>query len=227
MKYLKFWCFLLLFSNIFSLSLSIPQEFTGNEEDDEISVDQGTEPNGGKIRQIIFPKPKYRYFIETLCLTYCIYLFSDENMRIIGGEEVDSPTAYPYQVFIEKIWNNTAFFKCGGTIYNERYIITAGHCTYFRDAGVYATPKQIWVTAGTIDLASTDEEIRRDKQVVGVSEIHTHPQFEFKQYENDRAETPIYDIAVLKLKKSLKLSDRVAPLQIPPEGLDVKGTKSN
>lgn len=151
-------------------------------------------------------------------------IFPDQNMKIIGGEEVDSPNAYPYQVFIEKIWNNTAFFKCGGTIYNERYIITAGHCTYFKDAGVFATPKQMWVTAGTIDLASTDSDIRRDKQVVGVSEIHTHPQFEFKQYENDRSETPIYDIALLKLKKPLKLTDRVAPLQIPPDGLAVKGS---
>lgn len=81
----------------------------------------------------------------------------------------------------------------------------------------------MWVTAGTIDLASTDEDIRRDKQVVGVSEIHTHPQFEFKHYENDRSETPIYDIALLKLKKPLKLSDRVAPLRIAPENLAVKG----
>ncbi|CAL8122492.1 unnamed protein product [Orchesella dallaii] len=144
-------------------------------------------------------------------------------MKIIGGEEVEDPTAYPYQVFIEKIWNNTAFFKCGGTIYNEQYIITAGHCTYFRDAGVFATPRQMWVTAGTIDLASKDEEIRRDKQVIGVSEIHTHPNFEFKRYENDRSDTPIYDIAILKLKKPLKLTDRVAPLSIPPEKFVVKG----
>lgn len=144
-------------------------------------------------------------------------------MKIIGGEEVESPTAHPYQVFIEKIWNNTAFFKCGGTIYNEQYVITAGHCTYFKDPGVYAKPKQMWVTAGTIDLASEDPDIRRDKQLVGVSEIYTHPKFEFKRYENDRGETPIYDIAVLKLKKPLKMSDRVAWLKIAPEGFVVKG----
>jgi len=44
-------------------------------------------------------------------------------MRIVGGEAA-SQGEFPYQVFIENIWNTSEILKCGGAIYNSEYVIT-------------------------------------------------------------------------------------------------------
>lgn len=72
------------------------------------------------------------------------------DFRIVGGELVTNPEEFTYHVFIEKIWNSTKIFKCGGAIYNEEIVITTAHCLYFPKelGGELAKPRKIWVTAG-------------------------------------------------------------------------------
>lgn len=49
------------------------------------------------------------------------------NERIVGGEEVDIED-FPYQVSLTD--EGRGF--CGGSIYDNYHIITAGHCVYDR-----------------------------------------------------------------------------------------------
>lgn len=73
---------------------------------------------------------------------------SSNSLKIIGGEFAN-PGEFPYQVFIEKIWNSTKIYKCGGAILSYDIVITAAHCLFFREFGqVFAKPRKIWVTAG-------------------------------------------------------------------------------
>jgi secreted trypsin-like serine protease len=72
----------------------------------------------------------------------------DAGVKIVGGEAA-APGEFPYQVFVEKIWNSTKIYKCGGAVYNKDFIITAAHCLFFKDKGHFAKPHKIWITAGT------------------------------------------------------------------------------
>ena len=47
--------------------------------------------------------------------------------RIVGGTEA-TPGEFPYQISFQKIGFDKSWHYCGGSIYNEYWIITAGHC---------------------------------------------------------------------------------------------------
>ena len=50
--------------------------------------------------------------------------------RVVGGEEVQPPNAWPWQV---GLYYYDEFF-CGGTLVSESTVITAAHCTKTREA---------------------------------------------------------------------------------------------
>ncbi|KAK0089527.1 hypothetical protein PV325_006860 [Microctonus aethiopoides] len=119
--------------------------------------------------------------------------------RIVGGTEAVKG-AFPHQVSLQ--WGLPPLIPskhfCGGSIINEQWILTAGHC-------VLAVPNygSFIVKAGK--HAIDEIEITEQSIVVSASFIH-------KEYKGGVAP---YDIALLKLKSLLVLSELVAPVKLP------------
>ncbi|KAF5298733.1 hypothetical protein FQR65_LT09602 [Abscondita terminalis] len=110
--------------------------------------------------------------------------------RIFGGS-IAEEGQFPHQVSLQHDDHPTKHF-CGGSIIGEKWILTAAHC---------------------IDLSSTGLDIQTAKVVVGTNKISSGGQpymisraiahEDYDPYSKD------YDIALLELKESIKMSDTV------------------
>ncbi|XP_076052611.1 uncharacterized protein LOC143032025 [Oratosquilla oratoria] len=118
--------------------------------------------------------------------------------RIVGGTEAGFGT-FPWQAYI-RIGSS----RCGGSLINEMYVITAGHCV------ARARPHQVRVTLGDYVL-NTDREPLPPK-IFGATEIKVHPQFKFTP-QADR-----YDVAVIRLDHPVHFEPHVQPICLPEKG---------
>lgn len=131
-------------------------------------------------------------FAILLLLPLMVLTNAELTSQIIGGE-VAKPGEIPYQVSlqIEKI----GFHFCGGSILNERYVITAAHC-------VTKVPlKMVVVVAGTVDL-------RIPTLKHGVQAAYAHERYNSTDaYAND--------IALVKVKQPFVKSTVVSFVHLP------------
>jgi trypsin len=113
---------------------------------------------------------------------------------IVGGQDTQSGE-FPWQIALQRRYGQTFSHRCGGSILNERWVVTAGHC-------VKGGGKLLRVVAGDHDR-TVDEGV---EQFVGVSRVILHPDYRAKTFEND--------IALLELSAPLILSAerRTAPI---------------
>ncbi|XP_026826871.1 transmembrane protease serine 9 [Ooceraea biroi] len=118
--------------------------------------------------------------------------------RITDGQDAE-PGEFPHQVSIR--WGVPPIFKynhvCGGSILNERYVLTAAHCIL--------RIGKLKVVAGKHYLTreeSTQQEVDVEKAIV---------------HENFKGGIAPFDIAVLKLKTPLVLNERVSAVKLPEQ----------
>uniref|UniRef100_A0A8D0BEA5 trypsin n=1 Tax=Salvator merianae TaxID=96440 RepID=A0A8D0BEA5_SALMN len=112
----------------------------------------------------------------------------DEDDKIVGGYTCE-PYSVPYQVSL-----NAKSHYCGGSLINDRWVVSAAHCYQ---------PKQIEVRLGeyNIDvLEGAEEFIKSEKQI-------RHPNFNRKTLDND--------IMLIKLATSATLNSRVRTISLP------------
>ena len=77
-----------------------------------------------------------------------------EDLRIINGTEVNPPHKYPWLVSV--FWNGCfangicgiGRHVCGGSIINEKYVITAGHCCFLDTSISGPTKNGVFVLTG-------------------------------------------------------------------------------
>lgn len=119
---------------------------------------------------------------------------SREMPKIVGGVEAKDG-AYPWQVSLAVSWiaNPARAHFCGGSIYNERWIVTAAHCL------VGQKPEDVHVIVGTNELEPGTQRHNASRLV-----IH-------KGY--DRASQD-QDIALIELYEPLALGDKVKPISL-------------
>ncbi|XP_032792839.2 testisin isoform X1 [Daphnia magna] len=123
--------------------------------------------------------------------------------RIVGGDEAGFGT-FPWQAYI-RIGSS----RCGGSLLNNYFVVTAGHCV------ARAKAEQVKITLGEYSLNSDVEPL--SPLQVGVSEIHVHPYFKFTP-QADR-----YDVAVLRLDRYVPYEPHISPICLPEKGDDFLG----
>lgn len=118
----------------------------------------------------------------------------------------------------------TAWYNCGGTIYNEKYIITAAHCVVHKETNEIISPEKIVVS-------------------IGSNFGETHNQFKMYKYEVERVipngnyskllpgrekygDKILWDVALLELKTPITFGPTVKSLQIAPVGFEPKSKKN-
>ncbi|XP_042870522.1 trypsin alpha-3-like [Penaeus japonicus] len=115
--------------------------------------------------------------------------------RIVGGETA-GVNEWPWQAAI--MYGSDQF--CGGSLINDRYVLTAAHCTYDFVA------KELSVRLGEHILSNSSEtEVVTRK----VAKIIEHPYY--------KPGDEINDIALLKLSSPVAISETVLPVCMPPK----------
>ncbi|XP_033121873.1 ovochymase-1-like isoform X2 [Anneissia japonica] len=120
--------------------------------------------------------------------------------QIVGGTKA-KPGAWPWQVQITKL---SGGHICGGSLLNRRWVLSAAHCFA---AEPYASSYKLHL--GSYNKYSED----LTEQVHQVDSIIIHDQYNIG-YVYD------FDIALVKLKKQVQLTDYVRPVCLP-DGSDV------
>jgi len=156
----------------------------------------------------------------------------NDRDRIVNGENAKE-NEYPWQVAIVPTGSNGP--TCGASLINDRYILTASHCTWFQQTppenievllGAYVLDFTLMADWKDVELGEkgsirghgwemdnrTDEEEGRIR--LKVKKIINHPLFTSK-YD--------YDVALLRLEKKLDLKT----LGIPPICLPKIGQHSS
>jgi secreted trypsin-like serine protease len=108
--------------------------------------------------------------------------------QIIGGAEA-APGAWPWQASLSVAsLDPYAGHFCGGTLIEQRWVLTAAHCLVAPASGQVITPTALRVTLGTHDLQAGDGV------ALGVEEIVIDPDFDGATFAND--------IALLRLDRA-------------------------
>ncbi|XP_068228256.1 serine proteinase stubble isoform X2 [Palaemon carinicauda] len=120
--------------------------------------------------------------------------------RIVGGHEA-SYGEWPWQVSLRQ-WRTVTFLhKCGATLLNENWAITAAHCVE------NAQPDELLLRLGEFDLEKDDEPYPFAERKVQI--VATHPQFEPRTFE--------YDLALLRFHEPVTFMPNIIPICIPQD----------
>ncbi|KAK5649791.1 hypothetical protein RI129_000820 [Pyrocoelia pectoralis] len=130
--------------------------------------------------------------------------------RIYGGEQA-TLEEFPWMALLGYIRNhsNEISFRCGGSVINNRYVLTAAHCIRVKPAlgiSLHLVRLGEWNLTSDEDCYMFDEctdpiiDLQIEKQI-------PHPLYSARTSEND--------IGLLRLKKNFKYSDYIQPICLP------------
>lgn len=123
--------------------------------------------------------------------------FEGRSYRISSGREAPDGSA-PWHVIIRETIHDSAF--CGGSLLNERWLVTAAHCVYqFEDIYQYPFhPRHIQLFLGTRHCQGQGGIQRSLKSFI------LHPDFEGSSFNND--------LALFELNEPVMLSEDIMPI---------------
>ncbi|XP_043210235.1 coagulation factor IX-like [Amphibalanus amphitrite] len=118
--------------------------------------------------------------------------------RVVGGTDATAGQ-FPWQAGIVSTGNTRSW--CGGSVINNRYVLTAAHCTDGKDAS------QIQVMLGDLRIGTTDA----GEQRYSVVQIIEHPQY-------TSASGSGWDFSLLKLDREITFSSTISPVCLAEAG---------
>lgn len=131
--------------------------------------------------------------------------------RIVGGNDT-KPLEYPWM----------AFYGCGGSIINDQWIITAGHC-----AGPQFKSEILF---GAYDINKYGKNFSLESTAIMIESLHAyrHPKYELDENVPGGGR-PKYDMSLIKLKHKLDLNGKdkhLRPICLPTNTTTVKDLMS-
>ncbi|XP_028914844.1 prothrombin [Ornithorhynchus anatinus] len=126
--------------------------------------------------------------------------------RIILGDDAEIGSA-PWQVMIFR--KSPQELLCGASLLSDRWILTAAHCLLYPPWDKNFTVDDLLVRIGKYQRTRYE---RTMEKISGLELIIIHPKYNWKE-NLDR------DIALLKLKRPVPLSDYIHPVCLPTKDL--------
>nr|CAA11132.1 chymotrysin [Lumbricus rubellus] len=127
--------------------------------------------------------------------------------KIVGGDEARAHE-FPWTVSVRRRSSDSHF--CGGSIINDRWIITAAHCM------VGESPAGVSIVVGEHDSSAN---VAPNRVSHNVDSIFIHPDYSARTSEND--------VSVVKTSAVIAISDNVRPICAPEPGNDYVYYKSH
>ncbi|KAF0288945.1 Coagulation factor IX [Amphibalanus amphitrite] len=118
-----------------------------------------------------------------------------QNARVVGGEDA-ARGQFPWQAGLVPRGSTRTF--CGGSLINNRYVLTAAHCT------VSFSPSEIQVMLGDLRIGTSDV----GEQRFSVQQIIEHPLY-------TSATGSGWDFSLLKLTRTITFTSTVSPVCLP------------
>ncbi|XP_058975884.1 trypsin-1-like [Musca domestica] len=134
------------------------------------------------------------------CKSKC-FCGAPNGNRIVGGTQVRQ-NKYPWTAQLLKGRHYLRLF-CGGSLINDRYVLTAAHC-------VHGNRDQITIRLLQLDRSSRDPGITRK-----VARTIVHPQYNPNTIAND--------VALLKLESPVPFNDKIRPVCLPDANQNFDG----
>jgi len=142
---------------------------------------------------------KIKFQTEDVCGFYDHGNFSRKDQgRIVGGDLVKNTTMFPWQMSLSTGWMGYLYqHRCGAALINDRWVITAAHCTYS-----LTSSSSLYVIGGFLDINDKDAA-----QIRSVEKIFQHSNFMPSLYEND--------ISLLRMDRPVVYSPNLLPVCLP------------
>ena len=127
--------------------------------------------------------------------------------RITEGSQVTSPEQYPWQALIEYRHLHSDRL-CGGTLLRPDWLVTAAHCLHAGNH--WLRVRDLIIRVGVVNRSTSEPTQQR----LHVQSILPHPQYNISsQYLINKV--PEYDIALVRLSTSARLTGAVQPACLP------------
>ena len=129
------------------------------------------------------------------------------NKRIILGYEA-TPNSWPWIVSIRLYWSFSVYLgthMCAGSLIDRQYVITAAHCVQVMQGAQYTNPQNFAIIVGIHNL----NDAVNMSNVYPVDSIVINKNFVYSDVWKG------YDIALLRLKKPVQLSNSVGIICLP------------
>ncbi|KAF5305581.1 hypothetical protein FQA39_LY01672 [Lamprigera yunnana] len=136
------------------------------------------------------------------------------NERIVGGDRTDIDE-FPWLALLgyRDSFGDDAGFRCGGSLINERYILTAAHCTIVNsNLGVSLEFVRLgeWRLSTGTDCLGQGRVQKCAGPAVDINVETTIP------HQNYNIRTRDNDIALVRMRRSVTFNDFIRPICLPP-----------